>query len=117
MGHPSHVHDFLCREWERSWLHLLHDSDAVYPNARTFDPTRFLGTRPDLYQWIPFGGGTRRCLGAAFASMEMNVVLRTILRDFTLVPTDEPGERWYSRGVANAPRDGGIAVVHRRVAS
>ena len=98
-------------------VRLLHDSDAVYPNARTFDPTRFLGTRPDLYQWIPFGGGTRRCLGAAFASMEMNVVLRTILRDFTLVPTDEPGERWYSRGVANAPRDGGIAVVHRRVAS
>ncbi len=95
---------------------LMHDNETVYPNAKTFDPTRFLDSRPDLYQWIPFGGGTRRCLGAAFAEMEMNVVLRTILRDVTLVPTDEPGERWHSRGVANAPGRGGRAVVHDRAA-
>jgi cytochrome P450 family 138 len=93
---------------------LVHDNEKLYPDPMSFDPTRFLDTRPDLYQWIPFGGGTRRCLGAAFASMEMNVVLRTILRDLTLVPTDEPGERWHSRGVANAPADGGRAVVYPR---
>ena len=93
---------------------LIHDDDAVFPNAGTFDPDRFVGTRPDLYQWIPFGGGTRRCLGAAFANMEMNVVLRTMLRDATLVPTDEPGERWHSRGIAYAPAKGGIAVVRGR---
>jgi cytochrome P450 family 138 len=96
---------------------LLHENEAVFPNAKAFDPSRFLDARPDLYQWIPFGGGTRRCLGAAFATMEMNVVLRTMLRDVTLVPTDEPGERWHSRGVANAPARGGRAVVHRRAAS
>ncbi len=93
---------------------LIHDDDAVFPRAATFDPHRFAGARPDLYQWIPFGGGTRRCLGAAFATMEMTVVLRTLLRDFTLVPTHEPGERWHSRGVAYAPAKGGRAVVRRR---
>ncbi|MEU0529918.1 cytochrome P450 [Amycolatopsis tolypomycina] len=93
---------------------LIHDDDAVFPHAATFDPHRFAGARPDLYQWIPFGGGTRRCLGAAFATMEMTVVLRTLLRDFTLVPTSAPGERWHSRGVAYAPAKGGRAVVRRR---
>jgi cytochrome P450 len=95
---------------------LIHQDDAVFPNARAFDPSRFLGARPDLYHWIPFGGGTRRCLGAAFANMEMNVVLRTMLRDFSLAPTGEPGERWHSRGIANAPAKGGQAVVRRRTA-
>jgi hypothetical protein len=73
-----------------------------------------VGAKPDLYEWIPFGGGTRRCLGAAFATMELNVVLRTLLREFHLEPTDQPGERWHSRGVANAPGKGGRAVVRRR---
>jgi cytochrome P450 len=95
-------------------ISLIHDDESVFPDPRAFDPSRFTSARPDLYQWIPFGGGTRRCLGAAFANMEMNVVLRTMLRDFTLVPTDEPDERWHSRGVANAPGKGGLAVVHRR---
>ena len=94
---------------------LIHDDERLFPNARAFEPSRFLDARPDLYQWIPFGGGSRRCLGAAFANMEMNVVLRTLLRDFTLVPAGEPDERWHSRGVANAPEKGGVAVVRRRV--
>ncbi|MEV6598716.1 cytochrome P450 [Actinoplanes sp. NPDC051346] len=93
---------------------LIHDDESVFPNAGTFDPSRFLGTRPDLYQWIPFGGGVRRCLGAAFANMEMNVVLRTMLRDVIVLPADEPDERWHSRGVANAPARGGLAVIRRR---
>jgi cytochrome P450 len=93
---------------------LIHDDESVFPNARVFDPSRFVNAKPDLYQWIPFGGGTRRCIGAAFANMEMNVVLRTILRHFTLMPTNAPGERWHSRGVANAPAKGGLAVARRR---
>ncbi len=93
---------------------LIHDDEALFPNARAFDPSRFLDAKPDLYQWIPFGGGTRRCVGAAFANMEMNVVLRTMLSDFSLVPTDERDERWHSRGIANAPAKGGRAIVRRR---
>jgi cytochrome P450 len=95
---------------------LMHDDENVYPNPRVFDPARFLAAKPDLYQWIPFGGGSRRCLGASFATMEMNVVLRTLLRDFRFEPTDEPDERWHSRGVASAPAKGGRLVVRRRTA-
>jgi len=98
-------------------IDLVHDAESVFPNARAFDPYRFLDTRPDRYQWVPFGGGTRRCLGAAFANMEMNVVLHTMLRDLTLVPTRERDERWHSRGVANAPAKGGRAVVQPRTRS
>jgi cytochrome P450 len=93
---------------------LLHDEPALFEHPERFDPDRFVGARPDTYGWIPFGGGVRRCIGAAFASMEMNVVLRTMLRDFTLVPTDAPGERGHNRGIAIAPARGGRAVVRRR---
>jgi cytochrome P450 len=95
-------------------IYLAHDNEAVFPHARSFDPDRFLASRPDSYQWIPFGGGVRRCIGAAFAHMEMDVVLRTLLRHFALEPTNERGERWHSRGIAFSPAKGGRAVVHRR---
>jgi cytochrome P450 len=95
-------------------IYLIHRDEALFPNPYRFDPDRFVGSRPDTYQWIPFGGGARRCIGAAFAQMEMNVVLRTLLRDFTLEPTSERGERWHSRGVAYCPAQGGRAVVRRR---
>ncbi len=95
-------------------IYLIHRNAALFPDPGRFDPDRFAGGRPDSYQWIPFGGGARRCIGAAFAQMEMNVVLRTLLRDFTLEPTGERGERWHSRGIAYCPAKGGRAVVHRR---
>jgi hypothetical protein len=89
----------------------------AYPDPDRFDPDRFGSESPDLYSWVPFGGGTRRCLGAAFANMEMNVVLRTIVREFRLVPTSSREERLHSRGVAFAPSGGGRAVVYRRARS
>lgn len=98
-------------------ISLVHNNDEVFPNAQTFDPDRFMGVSPDNYAWVPFGGGTRRCIGAAFANMEMNVALRTILREFDLATTSAPAERWHSRGVAFAPRKGGLARVTRRVHS
>jgi cytochrome P450 len=93
---------------------LLHDDPGLFPDPHRFDPDRFVGARPDTYGWIPFGGGVRRCIGAAFATMEMNVVLRTLLRDFTLMPTVAPAERPHNRGIAIAPARGGRAVVRRR---
>jgi cytochrome P450 family 138 len=97
-------------------ISLVHEDDEVFPDAASFRPDRFVGVKPDSYAWIPFGGGTRRCIGAAFANMEMNVVLRTLLRDFELSSTYEAPERWHSRGVAYAPAKGGLAIVHRRTA-
>ncbi|MFL6114651.1 MAG: cytochrome P450 [Catenulispora sp.] len=93
---------------------LLHEDPALFADPQRFDPERFAGSRADMYGWIPFGGGVRRCIGAAFASLEMRVVLRTILRDFTLEPTTDAPERSHSRGIAVAPARGGLAVVHRR---
>ncbi|MDV3123758.1 cytochrome P450 [Mycobacterium sp. 21AC1] len=84
-----------------------------FPEPGRFDPHRFMGSRPGL-GWIPFGGGTRRCVGAAFANVEMDVVLRTVLRHFTIDTTTAPGEKVHSRGVAYTPKAGGRIVVHRR---
>lgn len=95
-------------------IYLLHDNDDVFSNARDFDPDRFVDSKPGRYDWIPFGGGARRCLGASFAHMEMDVILRTLLRNFTLEPTDERGERRRSRGISFVPAKGGRAKVTRR---
>jgi cytochrome P450 family 138 len=92
----------------------IHGNPDVFPDPECFDPQRYIGTKPSALSWIPFGGGTRRCVGAAFANMEMDVVLRTVLRHFTIETTDAPGERWHGRGVAFTPKDGGRVVVRRR---
>lgn len=92
---------------------LIHRDPRFFPDPERFSPDRFLERPPDTYTWVPFGGGTRRCPGAAFAHMEMDVVLRTLLREFDLGTTDRPGERLRDRGIANAPVRGGRAVVRR----
>jgi cytochrome P450 len=96
---------------------FVHMDENVFPNPERFDPDRFVNTRPGTYSWIPFGGGTRRCIGAAFADLEMNVVLRTVLQHFELSPTYAPDEKWQSRGVSWTPAGGGRATVHRRSAA
>ncbi|GAA1896261.1 cytochrome P450 [Asanoa iriomotensis] len=98
-------------------IDLVQTDGTVFPDPHRFDPRRFVGEKPATYAWIPFGGGTRRCVGAAFANLEMTVVLRTLLRDFELHTTRAAGERWHPRGVAYAPAKGGRAVVHRRTGS
>jgi cytochrome P450 len=95
-------------------ISLVHSDDRIFPDAARFDPDRFTGAPPETWTWIPFGGGARRCIGAAFATMEMDVVLRTVIREFQVVPTTEPDERWHWRGVTYAPAKGGVAVVRRR---
>ncbi|WP_319446134.1 MULTISPECIES: cytochrome P450 [unclassified Mycobacterium] len=94
---------------------MAHASEHSFPHADSFDPTRFLGAKPATNHWIPYGGGVRRCVGATFANMEMTVVLRTLLREFTLLPTADADEPSRSRGVAVAPGRGGLAAVQRRV--
>ena len=92
----------------------IHDNPDVFPDPERFDPQRYLGGKPSAFAWVPFGGGTRRCVGAAFANMEMDVVLRTVLRHFSIETTTAPGEQWHCRGVAYTPKDGGRIVVRRR---
>ncbi len=58
---------------------LAHTNPDVYSDPLEFRPERFLDGAPETYAWIPFGGGVRRCLGAAFAEFEMRIVLREVL--------------------------------------
>ncbi len=95
---------------------LMHSSSRHFADPQLFQPDRFIGNNPDSLAWIPFGGGVRRCIGAAFANMEMTVTLRELLREFQFATTNAPPERRRSRGIATAPRLGGRAVVHRRAA-
>ena len=92
----------------------LHRDPQVYPDPERFDPQRFLDEKPNTFSWVPFGGGTRRCVGAAFANMELDVVLRTVLRHWTIRTTSAPGEKWHHRGVAFTPKKGGRVVLYRR---
>jgi cytochrome P450 len=96
---------------------MAHQSAQNFSEPGTFNPDRFLGGNPDTHTWIPYGGGIRRCIGAAFANMEMNVTLRTLLREFEFGTTYAAGERRHSRGIATAPAHGGRAVVYPRPAA
>lgn len=89
-------------------------AEASFPDAEEFNPDRFIGNPPNPFAWIPFGGGMMRCIGASFATMEMDVTLRTMLREFRLEPTSQPDEKPHSRGVTVTPGRGGLAVVRRR---
>jgi cytochrome P450 len=98
-------------------IRMAHASEETFPDAASFNPDRFAGvSAPKPFSWIPFGGGVNRCIGAALANMEMDVTLRTLLRELRFAPTDAPGERRHWRGVATAPARGGRAVVYRRTA-
>ena len=92
----------------------LHDNPDIFENPERFDPHRFVDTKPPTFAWLPFGGGTRRCIGAAFANTEMNVVLRTVLQHFEIETDDAPAEKIHHRGVAYTPKDGGRVVMKRR---
>ncbi len=92
---------------------LVHRREDVYPEPDAFRPERFLDRPPGTYSWIPFGGGVRRCLGAAFAQVEMQVVLQTLAESVRLEAVGEP-EAVRRRGVTLVPARG--AQVRLRAA-
>jgi cytochrome P450 family 138 len=93
---------------------LTHYDARLFASPQRFAPERFLHVTPDTYAWIPFGGGVRRCIGASFAHLELDVVLRVLLQRVELLPTSAASEPWRFRGVAWTPASGGQAVVRRR---
>jgi len=83
---------------------LLHAREDIYPEPRRFRPTRFLERSFSPFEYIPFGGGARRCLGAAFAMYEMKIVLGTIFRAYRMrLATDAPLAH-VRRGITMGPR-------------
>jgi cytochrome P450 family 135 len=93
---------------------LTHTRADRYPEPFAFRPERFLQSAPATYAWVPFGGGVRRCLGAAFAEMEMRVALAEIVRRRTLTPASSGAERVARRNVTFSPRTGTRVVVAAR---
>jgi cytochrome P450 len=93
---------------------LAHTRADRYPEPYAFRPERFLDGAPSTYAWLPFGGGVRRCIGAAFAEMEMRVALGEILRRRTLRPASASAERVARRNVTFSPAHGTRVLAARR---
>jgi len=95
-------------------IRTIHRRADLFPNPARFVPERFLGADPpDTYTWVPFGGGTRRCLGAAFALTEMRVVLDRVLERCALAPADPKPAKAQFRAITLAPK-GGVRVLQER---
>jgi cytochrome P450 family 135 len=99
-------------------IRTIHRRADLYPNPRVFSPERFLdetggGRGPDTYTWVPFGGGTRRCLGASFALTEMRVVLARVLERAALSAADPEPAKGQFRAITIAPK-GGVRVSQGR---
>jgi cytochrome P450 len=93
---------------------LLHHREDLYPDPFGFHPERWHDRQPGTYEWIPFGGGIRRCLGAALAMAEQRVVMRTMAERLDLEADDPDPERAVHRNVTMIPSRGARVVIRSR---
>lgn len=91
-------------------LYLVHHREDLYPNAHQFQPERFLERQYTPSEYLPFGGGSRRCLGFALAQLEMKLVLATILSDYPLALLEDQPVKPQRRGMTLIPK-GGVRMV------
>jgi cytochrome P450 len=97
-------------------IYLTHTRDDLYEDPHSFRPERFLApAAPAPYSWIPFGGGRRRCIGAAFAELEMRVILRAVAAHARLDAPDPSPEPLRRRGVVIAPGRGAMIRLTQRI--
>jgi cytochrome P450 len=93
---------------------LTHRRADTYPEPLRFRPERFLDSRADSFAWLPFGGGIRRCLGAAFATFEMRTVVPEVIRQVRLRPAGRRPEPIRRRGITLVPARGARVIAERR---
>jgi cytochrome P450 len=93
---------------------LVHHREDLYPEPFEFRPERWLGRKPGTYEWIPFGGGIRRCLGAALAMAEQRVVLEAMARRLDIEADDPAPEHAVHRNVTMIPSRGARVVIRSR---
>jgi cytochrome P450 len=93
---------------------LLHHREDLYPDPFAFRPQRWLDRKPGTYEWIPFGGGTRRCLGATLAMAEQRVVMSAMARRLDLEPDRAEPEHAQHRNVTMIPQRGARVVLRAR---
>jgi cytochrome P450 len=93
---------------------LVHHREDLYPDPFAFCPERWLDRKPGTYEWIPFGGGTRRCLGAALAMAEQRVVLEAMARRLDLEADRPEPEHALHRNVTMIPARGARARISAR---
>jgi cytochrome P450 len=91
----------------------VHVRGDLYPQPEEFRPERFLDNKTETYAWIPFGGGIRRCVGAAFAEFEMRIVLREFVTRAALRAADPAPEKVKIRNITLAPQHGTRVVLER----
>ena len=91
----------------------VHLREDLYPQPHEFRPERFIDEDAQSYSWLPFGGGIRRCVGAALAQAEMAEVIRTVVSRVELAPTRAEPEPVVIRGVTLVPRHGTPVEVKR----
>jgi cytochrome P450 len=90
---------------------LAHRRPDVYPDPEAFRPERFMDKAPETYAWLPFGGGTRRCIGASFAQLEMSVVLKTIAQSVDLTAAEPAPEPVGRRAIVLSPKRGSKVLL------
>ena len=93
-------------------IYLLHQREDIYPEHHKFKPDRFLNREFNPYEFFPFGGGKRRCIGEALAKLEMKLVLATIISGYELELESNLPETPARRGVTLAPKTG-VRMIFR----
>ena len=99
------------------YINGIHRREDLYEAADEFRPERFLGSTPDPYHWLPFGGGINRCLGGQMATFEARVLLRTILQEMTFDTRTSAGETQKAQTVLLLPDNGAEVTLRRRLSS
>ncbi|MGF1480611.1 MAG: cytochrome P450 [Cyanophyceae cyanobacterium] len=109
MGHPLEPGTAVM-----GCIYLVHQREELYPHPKQFQPERFLERQYANWEFLPFGGGSRRCVGDALALLEMKLVLATILKHYELDLVGSKPEQPQRRGVTLAPSGRVKMVINKK---